>query len=42
MRCANSEKRTILAMIEILIDNRIDDNRIDDNRTKDKKWKRKH
>ena len=37
MRCANSEKRTILAMIEILIDNRIDDNR-----TKDKKWKRKH
>ncbi len=32
MRCANSEKRTILAMIEILIDNRIDDNR-----TKDKK-----
>ena len=37
MRCTNSEKRTILAMIEILIDNRIDDNRIDDNRTKDKK-----
>ena len=32
MRCINSEKRTILAMIEILIDNRIDDNR-----TKDKK-----
>ncbi len=32
MSCANSEKRTILAMIEILIDNRIDDNR-----TKDKK-----
>ena len=32
MNCANSEKRTILAMIEILIDNRIDDNR-----TKDKK-----
>ena len=32
MRCVNSEKRTILAMIEILIDNRIDDNR-----TKDKK-----
>ena len=32
MRCVNNEKRTILAMIEILIDNRIDDNR-----TKDKK-----